>query len=117
MMSKILVIITQANLNQLNVNETLSAVMVLATFGIETNVLLQDAGLSLLNDKIQFDTAKHPFKVASNLLESFEFYDLLPVLIEEKYQANPFVKNSQIETKHIIFNDEFIQQYQHVLYF
>lgn len=113
---KTLVIINQANLTHLKSNETLSAVMVLATFGVDIDILLQDAGLSLLNDKIQFNSALHPFKVASNLVESFEFYDLLPILIEQKNQSHPFVISSNIETQAIELNSTFIQQYQHVLY-
>lgn len=113
---KILIIISQANLTHLKSNETLSAVMVLATFGLDIDILLKDAGLSLLNDKIQFNSAIHPFKVASNLVESFEFYDLLPILIEQKNQFHPFVKFSQIETKIIELNSALIQQYQQVLY-
>ena len=46
-MKSVLVILTQANLNSLQVHESLSATMVLATFGAEVKVLLQGAALSL----------------------------------------------------------------------
>ena len=55
-MKSVLVILTQANLNSLQVHESLSATMVLATFGCEVKVLLQDAALSLLNNAQSFKT-------------------------------------------------------------
>ncbi len=46
-MKTVLVILTQANLTSLQVNESLAATMVLATFGSPVKVLLKDAALSL----------------------------------------------------------------------
>ena len=83
-MKSVLVILTQANLANLQVHESLSVTMVLATFGCEVKVLLQDAALSLLNSELQFEQLKHAFKIASNMVDSFEFYDLTPVLVEKK---------------------------------
>lgn len=48
-MKTVLVVLRQANLNSLQVHESLSATMVLATFGCEVKVLLQDAALSHYN--------------------------------------------------------------------
>lgn len=115
-MKKILVIITQANMMHLNTHETISAVMVLATFGFDVQVLLKDAGLSLLQTEMLFQAESSPFKIASHLVESFEFYDLLPILIDEQDQHHDFVKNSQLEIQFISWNADFIQQYQQVLY-
>lgn len=115
-MKKILVILSHANLNHLNCNESISALMVLATFGHEIQVLLTGAGLSLLKDDIIFNKHTSLFKPASNMVESFEFYDLLPILIEQKDQYHPFVLNTQLETKVIELNSTFIQSYQHILY-
>ncbi len=83
-MKSVLVILTQANLTSLQVHESLSATMVLATFGAEVKVLLQSAALSLLHSDLQFDQVHHAFKLASNMVDSFEFYDLTPILIEKK---------------------------------
>jgi hypothetical protein len=80
----VLVILTQPNLTSLQINESLSATMVLATFGISVKVLFKDAAISLLNNKLQFNQFRDAFKIASNMVESFEFYDLTPILIEEK---------------------------------
>ena len=115
-MKSVLVILTQANLNSLQVHESLSATMVLATFGTEVKVLLQGAALSLLHSELQFDQLKHAFKLASNLVDSFEFYDLTPILVEQKNQDSPFVKQSEQEIELIELNSEFVQKFDHVLY-
>mgnify|MGYP000181472455 FL=1 len=83
-MKSVLVILTQPNLTSLQVNESLSATMVLATFGISVKVLLKDAALSLLNNQLEFDQFKQAFKIAANMVESFEFYDLTPIRSEER---------------------------------
>ena len=76
-MKTVLVILTQANLSSLQVHESLSATMVLATFGSEVKVLLQDAALSLLKAEIAFDPLKQAFKLASNMVDSFDYKFLL----------------------------------------
>ena len=59
--------------------------MVLATFGISVKVLLKDAALSLLNNKLEFDQFKQAFKkdekvnlmhIANcRLLEPYGYYE------------------------------------------
>ncbi len=115
-MKTVLVILTQANLNTLQIHESISASMVLATFGSEVKVLLQDAALSLLQAEINFDGLKHAFKVASNMVDSFEFYDLTPILVETKNQQHPFVLATEHELEYVECNSEFIQSFDHVLY-
>ncbi|NWK75262.1 hypothetical protein D7V64_01660 [Acinetobacter cumulans] len=115
-MKKVLVILTQANLSSLQVHESLSATMVLATFGCEVKVLLQDAALSLLASDIEFNQIKHAFKVASNMVESFEFYDLTPVLVETKNQSQRWVQTTEQELEFVELNATLIQQFDHVLY-
>ena len=115
-MKKVLVILTQANLSSLQVHESLSATMVLATFGCEVKVLLQDAALSLLASDIEFNQLKHAFKVASNMVDSFEFYDLTPVLVKTKNQNHPWVQATEQELEFIELNATLIQQFDHVLY-
>ncbi|MFX7152063.1 hypothetical protein ABTI32_18410, partial [Acinetobacter baumannii] len=53
-MKSVLVILSQANLTSLQINESLSATMVLATFGSPVKVLLKDAALSLLQNDLSF---------------------------------------------------------------
>jgi len=112
----VLVVITQANLNTLQVHESLSATMVLATFGCKVKVLLKDAGLSLLKSEMAFSQLNHVFKLASNLVDSFEFYDLTPVLVENMNKSCAFVTQSQQELEFVELNAEFIQYFDHVLY-
>lgn len=115
-MKSVLVVLTQANLSSLQVHESLSATMVLATFGSDVKVLLQDAGLSLLKSDLEFEQVKHAFKIASNMVDSFEFYDLTPLYVERKNQQHAFVKNTTQEIEFIELNSAFIQQFDHVLY-
>lgn len=115
-MKSVLVILTKSNLNSLQVHESLSATMVLATFGCEVKVLLQDAALSLLKSDLQFNTLKHAFKLASNMVDSFEFYDLSPIYIEEKYQNSPYIVDAQQEIEFINLSSNFIKQFDHILY-
>ena len=115
-MKSVLVILTQANLNSLQVNESLSATMVLATFGCEVKVLLQEAALSLLKSELAFEPLKHAFKIASNMVESFEFYDLTPILVESTQQHHPFVVQNEQEIEFVELNAELIQSFDHVLY-
>lgn len=115
-MKTVLVILTQANLTSLHVHESLAATMVLATFGCEVKVLLVNAALSLLQAEQHFDSVKHAFKLASNMVDSFEFYDLTPVLVESVNQDHPFVVQSQQEIEFVELNTEFLQTFDHVLY-
>ncbi|WP_445115634.1 hypothetical protein [Acinetobacter sp. WZC-1] len=115
-MKTVLVILTQPNLNSLQVHESLSAIMVLAAFGNEVRVLLQDAALSLLKPGLPFDPVQQAFKVASNLVDSFEFYDLTPILIENKHRNDSFVLKSQQPLEFVDFNSGLIQSFDHVLY-
>ncbi|ANF81752.1 hypothetical protein A3K93_05835 [Acinetobacter sp. NCu2D-2] len=115
-MKSVLVILTQANLTSLQVHESLSATMVLATFGAEVKVLLQGAALSLLKSDLAFDQVKHAFKIASNMVDSFEFYDLTPLYVEDQFQNHPFVKDSEQEIEFVQLDSAFIQKFDHVLY-
>ncbi len=115
-MKTVLVILTQANLASLQVHESLSAAMVLATFGCEVKVLLQDAALSLLASTLEFNQLQHAFKVASNMVDSFEFYDLTPIFIEQKNQQHAFVQQSEQELEFVQLNAELIRKFDHVLY-
>ena len=115
-MNTVLVILTQANLNSLHVHESLSATMVLATFGCEIKVLLRDSALSLLKSDLHFDGLKHAFKLASNMVDSFEFYDLTPILVENMNKNSSFVTQTQQGIEFIDFNADFIQSFDHVLY-
>lgn len=115
-MKSVLVILTQANLTHLQAYESLSATMVLATFGCEIKVLFQDAALSLLKSELTFEPIKHAFKLASNMVDSFEFYDLTPILVEDKHKNSAFIAQSPQDIEFIELNSLFIQSFDFVLY-
>ncbi|KJV38228.1 hypothetical protein [Acinetobacter brisouii] len=115
-MKTVLVILTQANLMQAQSNESLSATMVLATFGCQVKVLLKDAALSLLKNDLVFNPSTHAFKLSSNMVDSFEFYDLTPIYVERQQQQHAFVEQSEHEIEFIELNPEFLQNFEHVLY-
>ena len=115
-MKTVLVILTQANLGALQINESLSATMVLATFGSPVKVLLQDAALSLLNSNIVFDQLKHAFKPASNMVESFEFYDIEHLYILSKDRQHPLLKDCKYELQGVTLDQEFIAQFDHIIH-
>lgn len=115
-MKTVLVILTRPDLNHLQVSESLSATMVLATFGCEVKVLLKHGALSLLQTERSFDQLKHFFKPASNLVDSFEFYDLTPILVESSLQNSIFVQTTQQEIEFVELNSQLIQSFDHVLY-
>ena len=115
-MKSVLVIITQPNLTSLQVNESVSATMVLATFGISVKILFKDVAISLLNNDLKFNQFKHAFKIAANMVESFEFYDLTPILIEEKNKDRHEVQNSDQDIELVNLLPEFVRSFDHVLY-
>ena len=115
-MKTVLVILSQANLSHLNVSESLSATMVLATFGCQVKVLVKNQALTLLYNSTTFDRVKHAYKLASNMVESFEFYDLLPLLIDEKDRESPYVKACTYDIEFVRFNPTLLDQFDHVLY-
>ncbi|OTG87144.1 hypothetical protein B9T31_05925 [Acinetobacter sp. ANC 4558] len=115
-MKSVLVILTKSNLNSLQIYESLSATMVLATFGCDVKVLLQDAALNLLKSELQFNSLKHAFKLASNLVDSFEFYDLSPIYLEKHQQSHLDVFKNHPDIEFIELNSQFIKQFDHVLY-
>lgn len=101
---------------QLQCNESVAMAMLLATFGHRVQVLLKHDALSLLYSELPFVASLQPFKPASNLVDSFEFYDLYPILIEQHQATNAFVKSAVHELQFVNMNAEFLNQYDHVLY-
>ncbi|MFT4021606.1 MAG: hypothetical protein QM666_08840, partial [Acinetobacter sp.] len=69
-----------------------------------------------LNSELQFNSLSHPFKFGSNMVDSFEFYDLNPILIEQKNHQHPFVTSTQHELQFIDLNSDFLQKFDHVFY-
>ena len=85
-MKSLLIIISQSPLAGQNLLESLSAAMVMATYGVQIKILLTGDAIALLRRPIQQQTNSQikPFKSAFALVESFEFYDLVPIWIDAK---------------------------------
>lgn len=115
-MKTILIILTQANITQLQTNESLSVAMVLATFGSNITIVFKDAALSILQDELHFNKQEHAFKFGSNMRESFEFYDIDPIYVQEKDKHDPFVQQTSQNVEYIELTSEFLKKFNHVLY-
>ena len=50
------------------------------------------------------------------MVDSFEFYDLTPVLVENQHKDAYFVTQAQQDIEFIELNNEFIQSFDFVLY-
>lgn len=85
-MKSLLIIISQSPLAGQNLLESLSAAMVMATYGVQIKILLTGDAIALLRTPIETQSNLHirPFKSAFALVESFEFYDLVPIWIDAK---------------------------------
>jgi sulfur relay (sulfurtransferase) DsrF/TusC family protein len=90
-MKSLLIMINQSPLAGQHLLESLSAAMVMATYGIEIKICLTGNAIALLrtpnhehSDDVQIKNQVRPFKSAFALIESFEFYDLLPIWVDRK---------------------------------
>ncbi len=84
-MKSILVMLSQSPLAGQPLLESLSAVMVLATYGVRVQIMLTGDAIGLLRaaPSPDLEAQPRPFKSAFALVESFEFYDLLPVWVAQ----------------------------------
>ena len=111
----VLIILTRHNQSDLNLNESISALMLFASFGINISVLFKDAALSLLVNTNNNDELKQFLKPAHKMVESFEFYDIENLYILEKDQHHPLLQHSQHSLVPVQFNAEFIAQFDHII--
>lgn len=81
-MNSTLIIFSQGSLAGQTLLEALSASLVIATFGIPVTLCFQGDAIALLKAPPAKSTAgPHAFKSAHAIVESFEFYDVLPVWV------------------------------------
>ena len=112
----VLIVLTQQDQSQLSVNESLTALMLFASFDISIHVLFKDAGLSLLAQrKFNDDYLKRFLKPANKMVESFEFYDIEHLYILEKDQHLPFIKKAPYTLLPIQLDSAFISQFDHII--
>lgn len=114
----VLVIVSQGSLAGQSVLEALSATMVLATYGLVVKVCLINDAISLLSaPRRSIDaTQSTAFKSAYHMVESFEFYDLLPIWIGRiPSQAEPVISTS-IDYQLVKLDAAVLAQFDQVLY-
>ncbi|WP_026470515.1 DsrE family protein [Alkanindiges illinoisensis] len=118
-MKSVLVIFSQGAASGQTLLEALSATMVLATFGLNVKVCLINEAISLLqaphHTAISMSSSP-PFKSAYGMVESFEFYDLLPVWVCQKQQAQLQHLKTSIEYELVNLNPALLAQFNQVLY-
>lgn len=117
-MKSILVIFSQGSGAGQTLLEALSATMVLATFGLKVNVCLINDAVSLLQAPIAPASFNGPqaFKSAFGMVESFEFYDLLPVWVCRNTQEQLQQFSPSIEFEFVDLNSALLAQFDQVLY-
>ena len=108
-MKSILVLLSYGPQAGQNLFDALSAIMVLATFGHQVKVCLIDDAVTLSNAH-SFNTTG--FKSAYAILQSFEFYDLLPIGVEHLTHS---LVNGELELEHVTLNADFIHQFDQVV--
>ncbi len=118
-MKSLLVIIGQGPSQGQALLESLSAIMVLATYGVHVQVLLIDDAIGLLRPPHKSeDTAQiNPFKSPHALVESFEFYDLLPVWVQPTSAEHHrrILDGTTIEYEVVQLNSDLLRSFEGVL--
>lgn len=115
-MKKILIILSQNDQSQLNVNESISALMLFASFNIQISVLFRDAALSLLhiapssNPQLQ-----HFLKSTAKMVQSFEFYDIEQLYISNRDAHHPLIKSCSYSLISTEIDAHFIAQFDHII--
>ncbi|MDE2419808.1 MAG: DsrE family protein [Gammaproteobacteria bacterium] len=118
-MKSLLIMISHSPLAGQHLLESLSAAMVLATYGIQIKICLTGDAVALLRpvNQSQTNTLVRPFKSAFSLVESFEFYDLLPIWIDQKDSVanNTLLATTAIEHEVINLNSDVLASFDGVL--
>ena len=118
-MKSLLIIISQSPLAGQNLLESLSATMVMATYGVQIKILFTGDAIALLRhpNNSQKNTEIRPFKSAFALVESFEFYDLLPIWIDAKNidENKVWLEKTMIEHEVIDLNAQVLASFDGVL--
>ena len=116
-------IISQGPLAGQNLLEAISATLVMATFGLNVKVCFKNEALLLLNppSDIQqpsnYQQLPSYFKSAYAMVESFEFYDLFPILVETKSSGDlKLLDTSQLEYELVSIDHALLNQFDQVIY-
>jgi sulfur relay (sulfurtransferase) DsrF/TusC family protein len=112
----VLIILTQNDQSQLNVNESLAALMLFASFNIKIHILFKDAALSLLRTPALIDSKLKQFiKPGYKMVESFEFYDIEQFYILQSDAQHALLTQPVVPLQSMQLNSLFLQQFDHVI--
>ncbi len=117
-MNSTLIIFSQGSLAGQTLLEALSASLVIATFGIPVTFCFQGDAINLLKKMPAKNPAEAPaFKSAQAMVESFEFYDVLPVWISPD-QHTPQSQLDNIDVEHEVhpLDAATLSTFQRVIY-
>ncbi len=110
-------IISQGPLAGQNLLEAISATLVMATFGLNVKVCFKNEALYLLNPPSNTQQLTNYFKSAYAMVESFEFYDLFPILVEAKLSSDlKLVDTSPLEHELVNIDHALLNQFDQVIY-
>ena len=113
----VLIVLSQTDQSHINVNESVSALMLFASFDIKIHILFKDGGLSLLDQSNAADSSLKEFlKPVSKMVESFEFYDIENLYVLKQDQAHPLVQCSTYDINPIELTHDFINQFDHIIH-
>lgn len=114
-MKRILIVFTRNALTGQTVNESLAATLVMATYGLSVQLCFQGDAVSLLD--APSSPVAQPFKSVHSMMESLEFYDVLPVWVWPDQRTNlTALANSSIEHKIVHLDVELLNQFDQILY-
>ncbi len=111
----VLVILTQNDQSHRNVNESIAALMLFASFNISIAILFKDAALSLLASHDFNQDLKLFLKPSCKMVDSFEFYDIENLYILNQDKSHHLVQASLHQLQTIDLTSAFIQQFDHVI--
>ena len=117
-MKSTLIIFSQGSLAGQTLLEALSASLVIATIGIPVTLCFQGDAINLLKVPAKKNADIAPaFKSAYAMIESFEFYDVLPVWISPDHHT-PASQMDNISIEHEIhpLDASTLASFQHVIY-
>jgi sulfur relay (sulfurtransferase) DsrF/TusC family protein len=118
-MKSLLIMISKSPLAGQNLLESLSAAMVMATYGINIKICLTGDAIMLMRtpNQTRTDIQLRPFKSAFALIESFEFYDLLPIWIDQKnsIEHKNLLATTIIEHEIIYLNAQILASFNGIL--
>lgn len=116
-MKRILIIISQGPLAGQNLLETISATLVMATFGLTLKVCFRHEALYLMNAPSSIQQLPNYFKSAYAMVESFEFYDLFPILVETNSSSDlKLLETSTLAHQIIKIDQALLNQFDQILY-